>query len=491
MANPEKNGAISAHLEAIEQGVLGCLLLGAPVPPKLQEAAFYDQRHKAIFDAIVLVRAGPTPDDLVLIETGNRLRDKELLEGIGGIAYLATLMDAAPTKHNLEYWLPQLLDLYGRRAIKESFTDFMAGLDDPATPLATLLNTSRKTLDYLASGSNGEHDLPLVDNAAIFLADQSIILPPEIIKGVLHQSLKGVIGSSSKARKTWILLDVAISVATGNPWWTWPTERGRVIYINFEIPRAFIRQRVAALCKRKGISDISNLDIWTLRGKSAALWQLLPQLISGIQNRNYVLVIIDPIYKGLGGRDENSAGDISQLCNELERIAVETGAAVLFGAHFSKGNQSGKESIDRIGGSGVFTRDADSIITLTKHEEENAFTVDLILRNLPEQPSFVVKWDWPLMLVSDDLDPNDLKQSTGGRSAIYKPVDLLSVIRNSSVENPVSVSSWANSAEIPRTSLIAYLSGFRSKGWIKTVGSASSARQYLTDAGKTFLANHC
>ena len=51
-----------------------------------------------------------------------------------------------------------------------------------------------------------------------------------------------------------------------------------------------------------------------------------------------MLIIIDAIYEGLGGRDENSTGDISELCNELEQIAVETGAAALYAAHFSKGN---------------------------------------------------------------------------------------------------------------------------------------------------------
>jgi hypothetical protein len=333
--------------------------------------------------------------------------------------------------------------------------------------------------------------LPPIDNAASLLADQSIVLPPEIIKGVLHQSLKGVVGSSSKARKTWILLDVATSVATGMDWWMWPTEKGKVIYINFEIPRAFIRQRISALCNRKAISDISNLDVWTLRGKSAALWQLLPQLVAQIKNHDYLLVIIDPIYKGLGGRDENKAGDISQLCNELESIAVETLAAVLFGAHFSKGNQSGKESIDRIGGSGVFTRDADSIITLTKHEEENAFTVDLILRNLPEQPSFVVKWDWPLMVVDDALDPSNLKQiKPAGRSPAYEPLDLLSVVQNSSAQNPISISAWAIQADIPRSTLCGYLSSFRSKGWIQTVGSGHSAKQFLTAQGRKFIADN-
>jgi len=39
-------------------------------------------------------------------------------------------------------------------------------------------------------------------------------------------------------------------------------------------------------------------------------------------------------------------------------------AASVFGAHFSKGNQAGKESIDRISGSGVFARDPDTILVI-------------------------------------------------------------------------------------------------------------------------------
>jgi hypothetical protein len=151
------------------------------------------------------------------------------------------------------------------------------------------------------------------------------------------------------------------------------------------------------------------------------------------------LVIIDPIYKGLGGRDENAAGDIGELCNELESIAVQTGAAVFYVAHFSKGNQAGKDAIDRISGSGVWTRDADSIITLTKHKEEqdNAYTVDLILRNFPEQPPFVVAWVYPLMKVRNDLNPEDLKQARG-RKPSYEENDLLEVLG----QDRLSTTEW-------------------------------------------------
>jgi hypothetical protein len=270
-------------------------------------------------------------------------------------------------------------------------------------------------------------ELPPIESAAALLADDTIILPPLVIEDVLHQSLKGVLGSNSKARKTWILLDVATSVATGTPFWKWETRKGKVLYINFEIPRAFIRSRVKRLCEHKGIRDISNLDIWTLRGHAAALGKLLPSLLAKIKTGDYTLVVIDPVYKTLGGRDENAAGDIGELCNELEQIAVETGAAVLFAAHFSKGNQSGKEAIDRIGGSGVWTRDADSIITLTKHTVEDAYTVDLILRNLPEHPPFCVKWSFPVMALAPDLDPEDLKQP-GGRRQQHGENDLLAIL---------------------------------------------------------------
>jgi len=94
------------------------------------------------------------------------------------------------------------------------------------------------------------------------------------------------------------------------------------------------------------------------------------EIISRAQNGGYALIILDPVYKCMGHRDENAAGDIGSLLNEVERLAVQTGAAVVFGAHFSKGSQAGKESIDRVSGSGVFARDPDSILTLTRHEED-------------------------------------------------------------------------------------------------------------------------
>ena len=114
-------------------------------------------------------------------------------------------------------------------------------------------------------------NLPPIVNSETLLADPSIGIPPLIIEGVLHQGSKAVLGGGSKTCKTWILLDLALSVATGTLWWKWPTKRGKVLYINFEIQPGFFKNRIDVLRKQKGITDSSNLDTWNLRGK-ALLW---------------------------------------------------------------------------------------------------------------------------------------------------------------------------------------------------------------------------
>jgi hypothetical protein len=81
----------------------------------------------------------------------------------------------------------------------------------------------------------------------------------------------------------------------------------------------------------------------------------------------------------------------------------------VFGAHFSKGNQAGKESIDRIGGSGVFARDPDVILTMTPHEDDDAHVIDLTLRALPPVKPFVVRWCESIFIADRNADPAALK----------------------------------------------------------------------------------
>jgi hypothetical protein len=84
---------------------------------------------------------------------------------------------------------------------------------------------------------------------------------------------------------------------------------------------------------------------------------------------------------------------MGQVLAELERLALRANVAVLIAAHFPKGNLTGRDAIDRIAGASVFGRDPDVLLTMTTHEVEDAFAITPILRDLPSQGEFVVRWN--------------------------------------------------------------------------------------------------
>ncbi|WCJ60694.1 AAA family ATPase [Fontisphaera persica] len=250
---------------------------------------------------------------------------------------------------------------------------------------------------------------PPIDIARHLLANPNLVVPPAIVHGLLHKGTKGVLASSSKAGKTWVLLDLAASIATGTPFLKWPTTQGKVLFVNLEIQRAFIKERLRIIQERKKLDNLDNLEIWTLRGWTMNFEDVQEELIRRAKGEGYSLIVLDPAYKMMIGKSENAASGVGVLCHSLEQVAVDTGALVMFAHHFTKGGQSNKSPMDRMSGSGVFARDADSIITLTEHAEENCYSVEMTLRNLPPQAPFVVQWKFPLMVVREDLDPADLK----------------------------------------------------------------------------------
>jgi hypothetical protein len=272
-----------------------------------------------------------------------------------------------------------------------------------------------------------EDDLPGLIDAADFLT-MPIDPPAELVAGILHRGSKLAFGGSSKSFKTWSLLDLAISVATGADWLGISTAQGKVLFVNFEIQPHAWQHRIAAVARAKGVEiKPGTIQLLNLRGHAADFRRLVPRIIERARSLNFALIILDPIYKLYGGTDENAAGDVAALLNALESLAMESGAAIAFGAHFAKGNASAKEAIDRISGSGVFARDPDSLLIFTKHETDDAFTVEPILRNFAPVAPFAVRWQYPLMRRADDLDPAKLKQ-VGGRPAKHRPEDLLALL---------------------------------------------------------------
>lgn len=194
-------------------------------------------------------------------------------------------------------------------------------------------------------------------------------LAPELIKGVLRQGHKMLIAGPSKAGKSFALIEMSIAIAEGKKWLGWECAQGRVLYVNLELDRPSALHRFRDVYQAMGLppQNISNIDIWNLRGKTVPMDKLAPKLIRRALKKNYIAVIIDPIYKVLTG-DENSADQMAHFTNQFDKVATELGCSVIYCHHHSKGAQGGKKSMDRASGSGVFARDPDALIDLVELE---------------------------------------------------------------------------------------------------------------------------
>lgn len=223
-------------------------------------------------------------------------------------------------------------------------------------------------------------------------------LSPPLIDGVLRQGHKMLLAGPSKAGKSFALIELSIAIAEGRKWLNWYCTKGRVLYVNLELDRASCLHRFRDVYETLGWqpSYLSNIDIWNLRGKSVPMDKLAPKLIRRAAKKNYIAVIIDPIYKVITG-DENSADQMAHFCNQFDLVCTELGTAVIYCHHHSKGNQGGKRSMDRASGSGVFARDPDALLDLIELEttdalmeqEENKAICDTCIRFLNDG-----KFDW-------------------------------------------------------------------------------------------------
>ncbi len=279
------------------------------------------------------------------------------------------------------------------------------------------------------------------ENMTNLLNDDSVTETQAVIYGLLRKSTKVSFSGSSKTNKTWIILDLATSVSTGTKFLRFATEKTRVLYVNFELQRFSLRRRVAEICKRRGVdnSQMDSMDILTLRGKPVNLDDFIARLIA--RNREvggYGLIIVDPCYKLLTGQNENDTAAISNFCAGMDRLAETTKAAVIYIGHYSKGNQAAKSSIDRQSGSGIFSRDADSIITVTAHKVPECFTMEFVVRDFPQVPSFVVEFEYPVMKERPELDPEDLRPSKEARSSGVVSFESILQFIPDGDENPIS-----------------------------------------------------
>lgn len=165
--------------------------------------------------------------------------------------------------------------------------------------------------------------------------------PPEarwLIRSLWARAAVGIIGGAPKCGKSWLGLDMAISVASGTPCLDhFPVEaKGPTLVYLAEDALPMVRSRIDAICRHRTL-DIAALDVHViatpvLRLDLAKDQQRLANTVMAIRPR---MLLLDPLVR-LHRLDENSASEISGLLGFLRELQRACDVAVVLVHHASK-----------------------------------------------------------------------------------------------------------------------------------------------------------
>ncbi|MCI9403495.1 MAG: AAA family ATPase [Oscillospiraceae bacterium] len=206
---------------------------------------------------------------------------------------------------------------------------------------------------------------------------QRMDLPPVqfAVQGLLPQGLT-VLASPPKYGKSWLMLDLCLSVADGDTFLGFRTQQSRVLYLALEDSRNRLQMRMARLlCGRPAPA---LFDVSTAAGTldSGLLTQLDGYLA---QHPNCRLIVVDTLQKVRGavrGREGAYATDYREL-GELKRFADGHGVALVLVHHLRKMIDDA-DPFNRISGTNGLLGAVDTALVMTKKrrgDEETTLSV--------------------------------------------------------------------------------------------------------------------
>jgi hypothetical protein len=191
-----------------------------------------------------------------------------------------------------------------------------------------------------------------------------------LVEGLWGGRSVGVIGGAPKSAKTWLGLDLALSVATGTAClgqYAVP-EPGPVLVYLAEDALPVVRQRVAGMARHRGI-DLAGIEMHVITAPvlrldrdpdRTRLWETTRRLRPR-------LLVLDPLVR-LHGIDENHAGEVAQLLAYFRGLQRQLDVAVLL-VHHPRKSAAGGAAGQGLRGSGDIHAFGDSNLYLRRAQE--------------------------------------------------------------------------------------------------------------------------
>jgi hypothetical protein len=238
-----------------------------------------------------------------------------------------------------------------------------------------------------------------------------------LIEDLWTASSVGWVAGSPKSLKSWVALEMAVSVASGSACLgRYQVPRpGRVLVYLAEDSLAAVRERLEALVHRREVSmDDLDVHIVTVSRMRLDLGRDQVRLRKTLRAYAPRLLVLDPLVR-LHRADENSSADISALLAYLRELQRELDLSVLVVHHSRKNGATGSQG-QGLRGSGDLWAWSDSALYLKRKSDEVALTIE---HRAAPAPAGVT-----LRLASEEDGPPRLEIIAGTRHSGGPPVAL-------------------------------------------------------------------
>jgi len=407
-------GKVPPHNIEAEQACLGVMLLSKEAVvegvERLKAEDFYKESHRQIFKAIVALFDANEPVDIVTVS--DYLRNKNLLDEIGGPEYLASLPESVPSTSNFSHYVEIIIEKSILRKLISSANQIISYAMQSAeiTDIEEVIDRSEQLIFEIGQRRSQRDFVKIGDivTSAIHKIDQ-LYRSKRTITGIpsglyeLDKLTSGfqksdfiVIAARPSVGKTSLGLNIAEHAAAENniPVAIFSLEMSseQLFYrilssmskVNLKSIRTGIFKESDWNNLTSAASMIHNLPIYIDDSSALTLMEIRAKARRAVAQYGVKLIIIDYLQLiNLPGKYENRQQEISVISRSLKALAKELDIPIIAISQLSRKveeRKNKKPQLSDLRESGAIEQDADVVIFLhrpdigeeeTEKEEED------------------------------------------------------------------------------------------------------------------------
>lgn len=171
-----------------------------------------------------------------------------------------------------------------------------------------------------------------------------------LVRGMLVKGQPAIVAGPPKALKTSIMVDMAISLASGSKFLGAfdVVQKKRVCFLSGESGEATLQETALRICKAKGVK-LEDLDLeWMFDLPQLANADHLAELEAGLGDAGAEVLVLDPLYLSLlsGGNsrvDERSLYQMGDHLRQVARACLRAGTTPILTHHANRGLKRGEQ----------------------------------------------------------------------------------------------------------------------------------------------------